>query len=466
MCRPVNTTKSPRSCGRSTTGSTVLCRFLCLWMIGWAAGCATHADRLRDVRSEFYSGNVDEAARLLDKKLARHSRDTDVLNLDRAVVKLASGRPRQAEQVLRAVRDRFDYLEQTSLPEHVLAGLTDDQRLAYAGEDYEKVLIRAFLALANLCDEGGDAAAYALQVAAKQQEIIEAGADETGNNPKLSYKRVALGAYIHGLLREETHSNYDDAERAYQQVAEWEPSFQGAAADLERVRHGRHSASGNGVLYVFTLVGRGPYKEQVNEIPTTAALFIADRIISQTASHTLPPTIAPVKVPRVVLTRNSVSAVEVRVDGREQGTTETITDVGQLAVQQFQAIYPHVMARAIARRAIKKGVVYAAKETVRGADSPLVSLALDAGGVAWEATEAADTRCWGLLPDKIQVLRLELPAGEHRIGLQAVLGTVHLGTESRRTVHIAAGRNSYLLASFPDTKLVGTILASRSTDMK
>ena len=38
-------------------------------------------------------------------------------------------------------------------------------------------------------------------------------------------------------------------------------------------------------------------------------------------------------------------------------------------------------------------------------------LALDVAGVVWEATESADTRCWGLLPDKIQVMRLELPAG-------------------------------------------------------
>ena len=32
-----------------------------------------------------------------------------------------------------------------------------------------------------------------------------------------------------------------------------------------------------------------------------------------------------------------------------------------------------------------------------------------------ELPEAADTRCWGLLPDKIQVLRIELPAGRHRV---------------------------------------------------
>src|SRR5688500_3440388 len=42
----------------------------------------------------------------------------------------------------------------------------------------------------------------------------------------------------------------------------------------------------------------------------------------------------------------------------------------------------------------------------------LAGLGFDALGVAWEATENADTRCWSLLPDKIQVVRLELPAGE------------------------------------------------------
>ena len=44
----------------------------------------------------------------------------------------------------------------------------------------------------------------------------------------------------------------------------------------------------------------------------------------------------------------------------------------------------------------------------------MTSVALDIAGIAWEATEAADTRCWGLLPEKIQVLRIELPAGRHQ----------------------------------------------------
>jgi hypothetical protein len=420
-------------------------------------GCASHSDRLRDLRGEFYAGRLDRSVQTIDKRL-RNRHDADVFKLDRAIVELAAGRPKECEALLREVRDRFDYLEQTSVPEHVLAALTDDQRIAYSGEDYEKILIRAFLALANLFADGADAAAYAIQVTDKQAQIIDGGADDTGDNLKLHYKRIALGAYIYGLLREETLTNYDDAERAYQNVVEWEPSFRTGAADLERARNGRHSAPGHGVLYVFALVGRGPYKEEVAEVPTSAALLVADRIVSHTASHSLPPTIAPIKVPRVVLTRNAITAIDVESDGQHRGTTETIANIGEWAVHQYAAIFPRVMGRAVARRVIKKGVVYATKEAIH-TNNPLIELACDAGGVVWEATEAADTRCWGLLPDKIQVLRLELPVGDHRLALRPLCGPRAGGPDYHVRVQIAQGRNTYVLANFPDTQLVGTILA-------
>ena len=85
---------------------------------------------------------------------------------------------------------------------------------------------------------------------------------------------------------------------------------------------------------------------------------------------------------------------------------------------------------------------------------------MDVAGVVWEATESADTRCWGLLPDQIQVLRLELPAGEHRIGLRPVGGLAAWTRSTRPSVRIADGRNTYLLATFADGRLIGKILAS------
>ncbi|HUT11831.1 MAG TPA: hypothetical protein VMY42_15125 [Thermoguttaceae bacterium] len=437
-------------------------RGLCL--CGWltlACGCATHVDHLRKLRDEFYAGDLDRAAATIDGQLQRGGSDADVLRLERSMVELCSGRPQQAERTLREVRDQFDYFEQKSLGESVLAMAADDNRIAYAGEDYEKVLLRAFLAMANLMGDGGDAAAYGLQVTDKQNQIIQAGFDENGENPKLSYKRVALGAYIHGAMIEATHANYDDVTRSWAKVVSWEPEFGPGQADLQRAQAGAHSAPGHGVLYVFTLVGRGPYKREAAEVPSSAALLIADRILSHTAEHTLPPTIAPVKVPQVVLSDNRIRTVEVSVGGTPCGATQTITDVGQLAAQQYAAVYPRVLARAVVRRVVKKGAVYAVKEAVDTEKGSPLNFALDVAGVAWEASEAADTRCWGLLPDKIQVLRLELPAGEHTIGLRPAGVTGPLGGEHPATVRIDDGRNTYMLACFPDDKPVGTVLTSQ-----
>lgn len=437
------------------------CRCLLLSVIALcaaAAGCASHADRLRDIRSRYYTGDLSGAEVELSKQLARNDDDADVLRLDRAMIELASGRPETAERTLREVRDRFDYLEQKSAAEQAASYLTDDTARAYPGEDYEKVLLRAMLAISNLMHDGGDAAAYSLQTIEKQNQIIDAGASQQDENRKLAYQRVALGAYVHGLLREETHANYDDAARASAMVVSWQPEFEQARADLERAQRGRHSQPGHGVVYLFTFVGRGPYKIETTEVPSTVALLIADRILSATTKHTLPPTVAPIKVPQVVRSKSRIRTVRVDVDGRPAGQTDTVTDIGRLAVQQHQAVFPEIMARAIVRRIVKKGVIYAGKEVAGVQNGSLTNLAVDVVGVAWEATETADTRSWGLLPDQVQVLRLELPAGEHRLTLQPSDESTTCGPPEEVIVPVVDGRNSYVLANFPDSRLVGKVL--------
>jgi hypothetical protein len=424
------------------------------------AGCATHADQLVKVRAHYYSGDLTAANLLIDERLKKNGDDADLLRLEQAVIHLTDGRAKEAENALRQVRDRFDHFEQASGGEIALSMLSDDNRRAYAGEDYEKVLIRAFLAISNLLTDGADATAYALQITQKQQDIIAKGAGSKDENPKLAYKHVALGPYLHGLIREQTHTNYDDAVRAYRQVAFVEPEFRLAHDDIRRAEHGHHSARGHGVLYVFTLVGRGPYKVETLETPSTAALMIADFLINSQKKYSLPISQAPVKVAKVVSPINSVDNVLVTVNGRSTGRTETITDVGRLAVQQYDAIYAHVVARAIVRRLVKRAVVEGGKRIVGVDSNSPINLAFDAAEFAWGATEAADTRCWGLLPDKIQVCRLELPAGEHEIALAPARGAATIGSPHAARVRISDGRNSYLVANFPDHKLVGKIVSS------
>ena len=426
------------------------------------AGCATHSDRLHEYRDAYFTGRIEHASSTLERVMAESKQDVDVLALDRAMIELMSGETRKAEQTLRAKRDRLDFLEQTDAREVMLSMVKDDNSRAWAGDDYERVLIRVFLALTNLMHGGEDAGAYALQIASKQDEVI--ARIERDRPPEeaheLPFKRIALGPYVHAALLEERHTDYDDIERSRLKVVNWETDFRDAQADLERARFGRHSQPGNGVLYVFGLVGRGPYKEEVAEVPTSLAMLLADRILSNILDQELPPTIAPVLVPRVRPGRSLVSDVEVFIDGESAGTTATITDVSRFAVSQSQADFDATLARAIVRRTLKKGAIYAAKDHLGAESLPLADLALSIAGVAWEATENADTRCWGLLPDKIQVCRIELPAGEHHMSLQPRLSSRAQGKPQSRSVTIADGRNTYMLVNIPDREVIGSILVS------
>ena len=162
-------------------------------------------------------------------------------------------------------RDRLDHNSQASLAEKAGSLLTDDTFTAYAGEDYEKILVRAMLAISNLMSGGEDATAYALQVSDLQERIIAAGGEGAQENPKLAYKRVALGEYIHGAIDEASRIDYNEAARSWIKVCSWEPDFPFARNDVERAVHGHHSQQGNGVLYIFALVGRGPYKGEAVE---------------------------------------------------------------------------------------------------------------------------------------------------------------------------------------------------------
>jgi hypothetical protein len=436
-------------------------KLLALVVLALLTGCSTYADRARIVRTSFYANSLAAAETEVDKGLKKTKGDEDVLKLEKAMVLLARGDAKNSEQLLREVRDNFDYLEQKSLAEGALSFLTDDNAKSYAGEDYERVLIRNLLALTNLMRDGGDAEAYSLQAAEKQQQIIQAAVQEDGTNPKANYQQVALGPYIRAALREETHHDYDDVQRSREMVVNWVPEFSQGRSDLQRAVHGAHSQPGHGVLYVFALVGRGPYKEEVEEMPSTVALLIADRILSAAGKQTLPPTIAPIKVPKVVPQVNLIRSVNVSVIGHQGGQTETITDIGRMACEQYEAVYPSIVAKAVVRRVLKKGIIYTAKEVAGVEKYSWQGLVLDAAGVVWEATENADTRCWSLLPDKIQVLRIELPAGDHEVGLQPVGRHDSLiGGVTTKRVRIDDGRNTYLMAVYPDTKLVGQVLVS------
>ena len=476
-------------------------RLFRLWIcVSLLTGCASYADRSQAFRREYFDGNLVEALKDNEKLSQKALREAEPLALDRAMIDLASGNTKRAQQTLRKVREKLDYFEQKDVGEKVLTTLTDDTTAGYAGEDHERILVRGLLAVTNLFDNGHDVYAYSLQMNEKQQRLIEqrltvqktaktaiakrgrahppmppaeggiaqvAGEelspDDLIDEPSATPSPIALGAYLRAMMHEENPTEIDELRHVRDEIAADAPEFADGPVDQARAESGPSFAPGCGAIYVLAFVGRGPHKEEVSEIPTQIALFLADRILSM-GRHSLPPTIAPVRVPIMVRSLDRIDHLEVNEGGRPLGRTSTLVNVGELACAHDKLRHDEAVARALVRRLTKKGAIYAVKEGIQAQKTPGAELLLDLAGIAWEATEVPDTRCWSLLPDRIQAVRLELPAGRHQLALRPADRTHLYGIPTTATVDVRSGRFSCVLVNFPDERALSTPLVTHGSD--
>ena len=132
-------------------------------------------------------------------------------------------------------------------------------------------------------------------------------------------------------------------------------------------------------------------------------------------------------------------------------------NLNEVAEASYREHRDEEIAHAVVRRVMKKGAVYVLKEVQNVHGNSLVDLGINVAGVAWEAMEKADTRSWRMLPARIDVARIELPAGEWKTTMQV---DSYQPSRSRQSlpVHIQDGRNTYILCIVPEHGMVGHIL--------
>lgn len=460
---------------------------LCLCFIG----CQSYPQHVSRYRVDYFEGDIDSASAELDRILSKKTKDETVFQLDQSLINLSQGKPTHTEQILCNVRDQFKTEAQILDIADLSNWVRDDRVRTYHPDDYELLFIQIFLLLANLLRDGDDAYAYANQVQLTQNEIetklkylmSEYPENQLTRNERFAsaankkspdlldrefatkasslkpFQKVALAPYVVGVLFEQTHRDYDTAARFYEKAFKLNPEFKEAKLAMDRCLESVHSSTGNGVLHVFAAVGKGPSKIESLEIPTSQAMLIADRILSEIGDHSLPPTVSPIKTARIVTPHNSISGIQITI-GDQSHTTQTITNLSKIAIEQQKAKLPGDIARAVVRRAIKKSAIYASKDALSTGNHSLADGLLNLGGILWEATESADTRCWQVLPERIEVARIELPAGRYPVTFQAISSQPGQQSVNQAAVEIRDGANTYVFVNFPTTRLAGKILVS------
>ncbi|MCG8650294.1 MAG: hypothetical protein MI861_10705, partial [Pirellulales bacterium] len=357
-------------------------------------GCARSLHTVGSARDQFAAGDLASAQQALVELSERGDRFSDAASLDLAMVELANGDARGAEQRLRRIRDKFDALPAVAPLQEAASIVTDDTARPFRPAGYEQVMVRAMLSLCSLAGDAADAESYVLQATMKQGELARE-ADERGILHAADvYQPIALAPYLRGVLREATHRDYDDAAQAYRLVSTFRPEFAAVKADIARASGGTHSAPGHGVLYVIACVGRGPVLRQVDAPATSTALSIASSVLNAETNQEEDgkvdgpalPNIASVKVPQVVLPHSDIAAIGVRIHSTPLGVTQTLSHVGELAQRQSEAEMPWTIARAIVRRVAKESTVASVGDSL-GLDGTAGSLFHFAAASAWSGSE-------------------------------------------------------------------------------
>jgi hypothetical protein len=279
---------------------------------------------------------------------------------------------------------------------------------------------------------------------------------------------LAFGTYLAALVQSEIPTRSQETDELLSSVRYWNPGFSAQVADGSGF--GVRSRPGHGAVHVIALVGRAPRWVAESAEPTSAALLIADRLISITGKHTLPPTIAAVKIacpepfPRALAPdglkcslREASLGSGTLPDGTIPMTFATAVDLEAVALASYTASRDEQIAQAVARRVMKKGAVYALKEAQQISRNSLVDFGINAAGVAWEALEKPDTRSWRSLPARVDIARVELPAGNYTLGL-TTSPTGASGSSMWLDVPVANGRNTCVVVTIPEDRPTGHVL--------
>ncbi|MCC7011895.1 MAG: hypothetical protein IT454_04960 [Planctomycetes bacterium] len=439
-----------------------------------APACKTYSEELEQFSNEWDVGRFEAANATLEELIADDSdvelelvartKGTDesidletsngcALLLEKGMVNLVLGDSEAAIKVWRRCRDTLDVRYKNGATEFFSTALGDDTGLQYAGADYEHILVRAMLALAELVANGprGEAYPYALQIAEKQEEIIGSSFGEAeGYKPRAQYQRVALGAYLQGVILEEQLS-VSEAHKVYARGLEYAGQSELLAEAVRRTQAGEaRSSQGHALVHVFYLAGRGP---KLVESQSPATDIARDIVAVRSMVHDQLPVALfqkPIPIPAVAVRDPLVAPLEIAVDGERAAATQVLLDLNVVATQQALANLPMILARAVVRR-IAKGVGSHALGQAAGESDKQAGQAVEALANLFSTVfERADTRQWSTLPAFIHVARFEVPTGEHALTFGAVLPPVRIAVDQ--------ARDTYIVIVQPNTNGPGAVL--------
>ncbi len=376
-------------------------------------GCgATLEQRVTGAQRAFYGGDVDRAAELLQKRLARdsHSPDAGLLRLELASALQAAGRYAEAAAQLVAADDALEILDYDSAPLRELAwALFAVPRSEYRASRPEKLLVNVenilnFLGLGDW--EGAAVEARRARILMLQSDLRASRRYESAfawSLAGLALQLAGRDGEAAGCFREAAGARDAAGARG---PAGGRDAVGGVAADIAHMEAA--PGPGQGSVLVVVQNGKAPVRAQAEY-----HLFLHGGL------HRL-------QIPALAARGGAFSRALVGVDGTPAGEAPVLLDLAAQAGRRWDDEFPRLLAAAALQMLPRAALGAAVKRKLetRHDSNPLQDALAEVAGLWAEETLAealpSDTRCWSLLPRDVRALRLSVPAGRHTVTLDLV----------------------------------------------
>jgi len=401
------------------------------------SGCATYSQHATTVRESLEIGRPDLALAIEEQK---DPAEDDVLAcLEKGMLRQITGDYDGSNRIWEIAKRRIEELYGVSVTESLGSVTINDATRSYEGERFEQVLLHAYMAMNYLMLDDIDAA---------RVEVLQADVKmrEWGEQPE----EDAFVRYFSGLVYEALGEN-DDALIAYRQAREVylatrdEQAIGGVPDTLKKdlLRLLAEQGLWNEYRRLQADFGLASYKPaklggRFGELIVILSNGLAP-IKSESAIMTFSPEVSDnvrVAIPVYRDPPRSLRSARLVV-GDKQLKLETVENIDSLARHALDAEMPLIMTRAIARAVIK----YKSQKEAQNENS-LAGLLMTVTNLA---TERADTRSWTTLPQEIQLVRTQVPAGTQQVRIEMVDNAGAVVDTIDDVVTIRPGQRSFVI---------------------
>ncbi len=386
------------------------------------------------IDSMFRAGDYEGASNQLKEGFEKETlegKDGLLYLLDLGLSLHTAGKYEESTKYFRMADQAVEIKDYTSLSTEAATLLASDTIKQYKGEDFENVLISAYLAM-DYALEGKreDAIVEAKRVNRKLYMMTTEG--------KRNYKQNAFARYLSATLYE-ADRNWNDANVDYKFAADLLPTLPMIGRDLWAMAWKLKNRDDLATLeekYHLTEADKNAAKKRVSPDRPAEIVVLFQNGISP---KKIPEPNFP-SVPRFVPRGNPVTGGEAIVsaagNGEEigRGKTASLMDIESVAIQNLKEKWGGLLAKKIGGAVVKHtiGNIIDSKTGNSGLGS-LVALAL-------YAADQADTRSWNLLPKSLEITRIPVTAGTYTVALHPI----GAGALPPKTVQVKSGEKIFV----------------------